>query len=74
MVPERKCSRGLHNWVKGVESYKFQLRKNVHKMYSMVTQLLPNCSTILLTEKETNCSVLNGKKLILYHVMMIDSN
>ena len=42
MVSEGKCSRGLHNWVKGVESYKFQLRKNVHKMYSMVTQLLPN--------------------------------
>ena len=42
MVPEGKCGRGLHKWVKGVKSYKFQLCKNVHKMYTMVTQLLPN--------------------------------
>ena len=42
MVPEGKCGRGLHKWVKRVKRDKLQLCKNEHKMYSMVTQLLLN--------------------------------
>lgn len=41
MVPEGSAE-GHDKWVKGVKRDKLQLCKNVHKMYSMVTQLLLN--------------------------------